>query len=53
MMNNSANKEMPALSQEDIKQIADQARQESIRDIVDELPDWFLADNLAKNKNNV
>lgn len=39
MMNNSANKEMPALSQEDIKQIADQARQESIRDIVDELPD--------------
>ena len=32
-------KNTPALSYEDIRQIADQARQESIRDIIDELPD--------------
>lgn len=32
-------KNTPALSYEDIRQIADQARQESIRDIIAELPD--------------
>ena len=33
------NNNAPVLSQEEIHQIADQARQESIRDIIDELPD--------------
>ena len=33
------NSQSPQISQEEIHQIADQARQESMRDIIDELPD--------------